>query len=506
MTTLSRLEDLTKSLVVHGVIATLYVVFTILDIALWIPRTIPQLLFPPQPPDANSRATKNNQSPNKKPTVVIVGANFSGLAALRKLATKPRLCRIIIIDQRDYFEYTPGILRLFCQPKHFDNVTKILVADRGDSFCNSHEFIQGKVVGLVSDESPGSNTTTTTHQKVLTYQAVKRDQMGATYLASTETTISYDYLILATGATYPSPIWPMTHELSLEGRRKGWIQIHKNLGDAHQIIILGAGAVGVELAAEIAYHYGKKKKVILVDAQNSILPLFPEAVMKHAYEWLQKRGVDILLGRKLVSWDTNRCIFQDETVLQADLVLNCFGGRANSKFMAPGSKATHGKHLNFLLTKSQNIVVSTTLQVQSGTIDDGSIFACGDVASPPTGNEKQAFQAECQAEVAAHNILALLSSERPKLKHYPRDLTKNKSDRMPFVADVSLGPTDGVVVFQDLCIPGPLAAIAKWILEFTKVMQMEGRPLGILIWKVADFVVLFLSAYFIKARGDPKKL
>ena len=82
----------------------------------------------------------------------------------------------------------------------------------------------------------------------------------------------------------------------------------------------------------------------------------------------------------------------------------------------------------------------------------------------------------------------------------------NKSDQMPLVADVSLGPIDGVVVFQDLCIPGPLSAVAKWILECTKVMQMQGRPLGILIWKIADFVVLFLSAHLLKSKGDPKKL
>lgn len=497
---LSRMEDLVKSLIVHSIIAVLYVVFSILDLTLGILRNILQQLSP----HANPKARGKNESSNKKiPTVVIVGANFSGLAAVRKLSTKPHLCRIILIDQRDYFEYTPGILHLFCQPEHFDNVTKKLPAAGGDSSCYNQEFVQGKVIGLVSDE-----TLPNTSPKVLTYQAVKRDRLGATYLASSKTTIPYDYLILATGATYPSPIWPMAHELTLEGRRKGWKQMHKKLGDSHKIIILGAGAVGVELAAEIVYHYGKKKTVVLVDAQESILPIFPKAVIEYAHRWLQDRGVDIMLGKKLISWDASRCIFEDESVLHADLVMNCFGGRANSQFLATNSIAKHGKNVDFKLTKSQHIVVDTTLQVQGGPIDDGSIFACGDVANPPTGYEKQAFQAECQAEVAAHNILALLlSGERPKiLKKYPQDLTRNKSDQMPLVADLSLGPTDGAVVFQDLCIPGPLSAVAKWVLEFTKVLQMQGRPLGILVWKIADLAVLFLSAYFTKPRGDPKKL
>ena len=493
MTTLSSLEDLVKSFVVHGLIATLYMVLTILDVALDILHNVLQL-FLPRPQYENPSASRNNESPNKKPTVVIVGANFAGLAALRKLTTKPHLCRVVLIDQRDYFEYTPGILRLFCQPQHFDRVTKSLVVPKEDSSCCSYEFIQGKVIGLVGDEA-----TSIIPQKVLTYRAVKRDSSGATYLASSKTTICYDYLILATGATYPSPIWPMTNELTLEGRRKGWQQNHQKLEGTRTITILGAGAVGVELAAEIVYHYGKTKKVILVDAQESILPLFPKAVVEHAMGWLENRGVDIMLGRKLISWDATKCIFEDESVLEADLVLNCFGGRANSQF-------SQGKGQDFLLTKGRNIAVGTTLQVQVGPIDDGSIFACGDVASPPTGNEKQAFQAECQAEVAAHNVLALLSGKRPKLKNYPQDLTRNKSDQMPLVADVSLGPTDGVVVFNELCIPGPLSAVAKWVLEFTKVMQMQERPCGILIWKIADFVVLFLSVHFIRRKGDPKKL
>jgi len=56
-----------------------------------------------------------------------------------------------------------------------------------------------------------------------------------------------------------------------------------------------------------------------------------------------------------------------------------------------------------------------------------------------------------------------------------------------------LGRYDGVLGFNALVIPGPLAAIVKWILEYTKVLDMKGSLLGHLIWKLADAVVLFLS-------------
>jgi hypothetical protein len=71
-------------------------------------------------------------------------------------------------------------------------------------------------------------------------------------------------------------------------------------------------------------------------------------------------------------------------------------------------------------------------------------------------------------------------------------------DQMPLIFVLSLGRYDGMLGFNSICIPGPLAAIVKWILEYTKVMHMAGRPLGKLIWKIGDAVVLFLSRTLIK--------
>jgi NADH dehydrogenase FAD-containing subunit len=47
--------------------------------------------------------------------VVIVGASFAGLACARSLRMD---FKVTLVDQRDYFEYTPGILRLFVKPEY----------------------------------------------------------------------------------------------------------------------------------------------------------------------------------------------------------------------------------------------------------------------------------------------------------------------------------------------------------------------------------------------------
>merc|ERR1712008_480234 len=55
------------------------------------------------------------------------------------------------------------------------------------------------------------------------------------------------------------------------------------------------------------------------------------------------------------------------------------------------------------------------------------------------------------------------------------------------------GRYDGVLGFNGFAFPGSLAAIVKWILEYTKVSQMRGRLMGNLIWKIGDVATLFLS-------------
>jgi NADH dehydrogenase FAD-containing subunit len=60
-------------------------------------------------------------------SVIIVGASFAGLAAARTLlharhGKDKRPLRVTLIEPRDYFEYTPGILRAFVAPEHAEGL------------------------------------------------------------------------------------------------------------------------------------------------------------------------------------------------------------------------------------------------------------------------------------------------------------------------------------------------------------------------------------------------
>jgi NADH dehydrogenase FAD-containing subunit len=500
--TMQSLVDSSRVFLVTSMIFCLYWIFCALELWIWLPSRLMQILLEAMPWE------EGTGSGHRRPTVVIVGGNFSGLAALEKLCEKANLFKIVLIDQRDYFEYTPGILRLFCQPDHFTEIAKKL--SPGDD--SKHKFIQGRVVSIFGE--PESSTTADCDeaekpsQKSVTYRPIVTNTNGVTMASASTQTLNYDYLILATGATYPAPIWPTANEWTLNERGRGWRKVHKELLEAQRVVVLGAGAVGVELAAEIVDYYGRSKEITLVDAARCIVPLFPKSSGKYAYKWLQRRGVKFQLGRKLSSWTGTSCTFPNGTVIEADIVYNCLGSRPNTEILDAGSLAGRAPIKQFVFTRNRNIVVERTLQVRGGPIRDGSIFACGDVASPPSGSEKQAFQAETQGKIAAENVMLLsspASSAAPKLKLYPQDLMMDGSDHMPLVVDLSLGRYDGIISFNGLCVPGPFAAVIKWILEYTKVLQMQGRPLGKLIWKIGDQIVLFLSSTVLKSKSLASK-
>eukprot|EP00977_Amphora_coffeiformis_P014505 scaffold4079_cov167-Amphora_coffeaeformis.AAC.1 len=370
----------------------------------------------------------------------------------------------------DYFEYTPGVLRLFCAPKCFGRVAGVLPRDE-----SSHELIQGRVTSIVDGQK----------QKVVSY--VHQSQTK---------TLPYDYLILATGSTYNYPITASGNELSWKDRKLGWEAAHRRLASASKVLILGGGAVGVELAAEIVDHF-PQKQVTLVDASPTLVPLFPKSVGEYAARWLSKHGVRLVLGKFLDSWDENSCKLKDGTVIQADIVYVCFGDRPNSQCASSASTPTSGSAalvpFNAKLDRRKCVIVANTLQLSTGD-KNGCIFACGDVATPPTEGNKQAFHAETQGHLAARNVMRM--DQRQELYRYPEDIAG--SSQMPLIFILSLGRYDGVLGFNQLIIPGPITAVLKWGLEFTKVIHMQGRPIGKIIWNLADALVLFLSRNLIK--------
>jgi NADH dehydrogenase len=156
-----------------------------------------------------------------------------------------------------------------------------------------------------------------------------------------------------------------------------------------KVAIIGAGATGVELAAELhkttreLVAYGldkinpeKDMKLTLIEAAPRILPAVPERLSKAASELLRGLNVQVLTGERV-------------TEVRADGVMTASGKHIPSELTvwAAGIKAPEFlKDLDGLESNRLNqLVVSELLQ----TTRDPDVFAMGDCAScPRPGNER----------------------------------------------------------------------------------------------------------------------
>ena len=59
-------------------------------------------------------------APAAKPRALVIGGQFTGNFSAKDLKKK---FHVTVVDAKEYFEYTPGVLRAFVKPCHLDSLT-----------------------------------------------------------------------------------------------------------------------------------------------------------------------------------------------------------------------------------------------------------------------------------------------------------------------------------------------------------------------------------------------
>ncbi|HLD00696.1 MAG TPA: FAD-dependent oxidoreductase [Candidatus Nanoarchaeia archaeon] len=332
--------------------------------------------------------------------LVIIGGGFAGAYAAKKLEP---FFNLILIDTKDYFEFTPGILRTLIEPGH---AAKIQV--KHSTYLPRTKIIVEEVVDL-------------NEHKVITAKHK----------------ISYDYLIICSGSIYNRPI--KEKNMVFASRSKELQEYAQKLSKSKNVLIIGGGIVGVELAAEVIEKF-PLKKIILVQANSELMPRNHPKARKLAQQFLEKRGVEVILNEK-VEYKNNQFMTNSGKILTPDLTFFCTGIKPNYDFLK--------KNFSESLNKSNFVEVDDTLQVKGRP----HIFAAGDIAHLP--EEKTAQGAEKQAQVVIDNIL--------RLEHH-KPLKKYYSLERPMV--ISLGKKNGLFLFRNIVLTGVIPALLKKIVEF----------------------------------------
>lgn len=201
-----------------------------------------------------------------------------------------------------------------------------------------------------------------------------------------EREIPFDYLVLATGAGYASDL-VKPHAGEAEGRRLHFRQWAERLRAAKQILIVGGGPVGVELAGEILEDL-PGKRVRLVHGGPALLPLLTAGPREYALSFLRKRGAEVLLNQQVTE-------AQQEG---ADLVLWCAGYRIDTGYLRnyPGR----------VLDGNGRVLVDAHLRMAGSS----RIFVAGDITALP--EPKLGIWAGRQAAVVIANLRALMRGGR----------------------------------------------------------------------------------------------
>lgn len=156
-----------------------------------------------------------------------------------------------------------------------------------------------------------------------------------------------------------------------------------------RVAIVGGGATGVELAAELcsmldtansygngASHIRERLRLTLLESGPRILAAFPEHVSRSSAQQLQRLGVELRMGAKVTAAELEGFRLADGSLVAADLMVWAAGVVA---------EGTLGDDTGLPLTRSRQVVVGPNLQSPA----DAHVFALGDCASlTPAGRDK----------------------------------------------------------------------------------------------------------------------
>jgi NADH:ubiquinone reductase (H+-translocating) len=313
-------------------------------------------------------------------------------------------------------------------------------------------------------------------RRELKLQAVKDDE-GREMLP--ERIVPYDMLVFCVGSTTNDFGVPgvATHAISLDTARDAK-RFHRKLlaacvrADSQaaagqptgvDIVIIGAGATGVELAAEIRHttrahagyglehlHPAKDVRLTLIEAAPRILPQLKERIALAVTELLARLDVAVRVSERVTGVDAAGVHTASGAFVPADLVVWAAGIQAPS-FLA----GLDGLEVN----RANQLVVTTTLQ----TTGDPDVFAFGDCAAcpwPEAGKEGALIPPRAQA--ARQQALLLVKTVKARLEGRPLPVFHFRD----FGSLVSLGELSAVGNLMGRLIGGSMVIqglIARWM-------------------------------------------
>ena len=330
--------------------------------------------------------------------IVIVGGGAAGLELATKLGTslgRSGRARITLIDKGRTHIWKPLLHSIAAG-------SLVLSQHELNYIAQAHwrcfRYRNGEMIGL---NRAGSTITL----------AALLDEDGREI--SPQSSVSYDTLVVAVGSITNDFGTPGAKQFSVPletpeqaarfNRRlvnaclRAQNQSEPILPGQLHVAIIGAGATGTELAAELHHaareiiSYGldnidpeRDLRIILIEAGERILPALPTRISESTADLLAKLGVEVRTNARVAEVMADGVRLADGQIIRSELVVWCAGVQAPA-FLAD----IDGLETN----RINQLVVRPTLQ----TTRDDHVFAIGDCASCPRPGSEQSVPPRAQA-------------------------------------------------------------------------------------------------------------
>lgn len=331
---------------------------------------------------------------NQKKRVVIVGGGLGGLRLAEDLYGSGM--QVVLIDKNNFHQFPPLIYQIASagiDPSSISFPFRQIFRKRKDFYFRMAEA-----------------------RMVDTEKKILQTSIGK---------IDYDYLVLAAGATtnffgnknieeWAIPMKTVPEAMGLRNallsnlERALTCATEEERQELLNVVIVGGGATGVEIAGALAemrryvipYDYpdmdSSLMHIYLIEAGDRLLAGLSQESSQKAYEFLKSMGVDIQFGKMVTDYRDHKVVMKDGTEIPTRTFLWVSGIRANAM---PGIDESHlGRGFRFKVDEFNRI---------QGVED---VFVIGDQclqtsdAAYPNGHPQVAQVAIQQAKNLAKNL------------------------------------------------------------------------------------------------------
>ena len=344
----------------------------------------------------------------QKIKILIIGNGFGGVYALKNLhkifhnGSEASHIELSLVGEKNYFLFTPLLHEVATGGINPQNIIEPIRKVLG---CCLHNFYLGRAEFINTRD-----------------HTVK---VGNTLL-------SYDYLILAPGAQtnfygiaqaekYSFPLKSIEDAIKIKNHciilmeRASHVADSKERKKMLKFVVVGGGATGVELAAELQelikenfsrYYLSeiiKDASVILIEKGSELMSQFGIKIRKKSLDVLRKKGIEVKFNTTVKEVDPSSLIFTDGTSISTETIIWVAGIKpAGLEFSEAVSKSPTGR-----------LIVNEYLQLENHK----EIFAIGDVSAFKHKNIFLPLLAQVAQKEAGHvakNIQLLIKGSAAK--------------------------------------------------------------------------------------------